>query len=141
MEIKRNKPGWNRKGVKLSVETKLKMSLSQSEWHRTHPHPRKGKRHSTATKLKMSQAQQGDSNANWHGGTSGVIRRLRQTCANQKWRKAVLKRDNHTCQFCATTIKLHAHHIKPVSGYLELIYDVANGLTLCKTCHRRLHYS
>lgn len=53
------------------------------------------------------------------------------------WQKAVFERDNFTCRECKSDKKkLHAHHIKSWEGYLELRYEVSNGLTLCSSCHR-----
>jgi len=56
-----------------------------------------------------------------------------------EWRQKVFERDNYTCQECGATGDLQAHHIKPVSQYPELIYDVDNGITLCKKCHAKKH--
>jgi 5-methylcytosine-specific restriction endonuclease McrA len=53
-------------------------------------------------------------------------------------RKLVYKRDNWTCQKCgARNIKLHAHHIVPVSqgGSNEF----QNLITLCENCHINEH--
>lgn len=53
------------------------------------------------------------------------------------WAKAVKQRDNYTCRKCGCTDKkrLHSHHIKSWSIYVELRYDINNGLTLCIECH------
>lgn len=138
MKIKR-KLGWNRKGVILTDETKLKMSISQRKWHQEHTHPLKDKQHTPETKLRMSQAQQGDRNANWQGGITDIIRSLRRTYATQEWRKSVFKRDGYACKECGATNNLQAHHIKPVHTHPHLIQDLPNGLTLCKPCHKKLH--
>lgn len=46
----------------------------------------------------------------------------------------------HACQECGENSKyLHAHHIKEFAQYPELRFEVANGLTLCRGCHFRLH--
>lgn len=55
----------------------------------------------------------------------------------QKWRQAVLKRDNFTCQHCNSKDDLQTHHIKKWSTHSELRYDLDNGLTLCVFCHRK----
>lgn len=56
------------------------------------------------------------------------------------WHKAVLRRDDYTCQICGERGgRLQAHHIKEWAEYPESRYDVDNGMTLCKGCHRRLH--
>ena len=63
--------------------------------------------------------------------------------ANKKykeWRKAVFERDRYTCQHCFEKGgNLNAHHIKTFKDYIELRYEVSNGLTLCLECHRKVH--
>lgn len=57
------------------------------------------------------------------------------------WRRAVLTRDNHTCQHCGATDRpLNAHHVKPWAEYPELRTVTSNGLALCDVCHFALHY-
>ena len=54
------------------------------------------------------------------------------------WRKAVFARDSYTCQWCEKKGgRLEPHHIKRISEYPELVYDVDNGLTLCQLCHSK----
>ena len=56
------------------------------------------------------------------------------------WRKSVFERDNYTCQICGKKgCELNAHHIKSFSGYPNFRYDVSNGITLCKKCHKEVH--
>lgn len=57
----------------------------------------------------------------------------------KRWKEAVFRRDNFTCQHCGGDGGIQAHHIKPWKDHKELRYDVANGLTLCQTCHSNLH--
>lgn len=50
-------------------------------------------------------------------------------------RKAILERDHHRCVLCGSTENLEADHITPWSkGGADTL---ANGRTLCRTCHRR----
>lgn len=59
------------------------------------------------------------------------------------WRRAVMERDNYTCQRCgyqpANKKTLHAHHIKTFKAFPELKYDVSNTVTLCQPCHWVTH--
>ena len=56
------------------------------------------------------------------------------------WRKAVFERDKYTCQLCMNKGGvLNAHHIKRYSDFPQFRYDVDNGVTLCKRCHRKVH--
>lgn len=70
------------------------------------------------------------------------VKNERYSSAYARWRKAVKKRDNHTCQACGddNPTNLLAHHIKSWAKYPDLRFDVDNGLTLCKDCHHLQHY-
>jgi hypothetical protein len=52
-----------------------------------------------------------------------------------EWRKAVLERDNYTCQMCGSQENLEAHHIEPYMDSPELRHDVSNGVCVCHECH------
>jgi 5-methylcytosine-specific restriction endonuclease McrA len=58
-----------------------------------------------------------------------------------KWRLMVYKRDKFMCQMpnCKCKKKLQAHHIKKWSSASSLRYDVQNGITLCKQCHKEIN--
>ena len=53
-----------------------------------------------------------------------------------EWRKKVLERDDYTCQCCGNRGgNLHVHHKYNFSKYINLRYDIDNGMTLCERCH------
>jgi hypothetical protein len=52
-----------------------------------------------------------------------------------KWRRAVMIRDKRHCRLCLAAKRLEAHHIYPFGAYPARRWDVANGITLCRTCH------
>lgn len=52
------------------------------------------------------------------------------------WRKQVLARDGYKCVACSATTELQADHIKPRRDFPALCYEVDNGRTLCKPCHK-----
>jgi 5-methylcytosine-specific restriction endonuclease McrA len=60
--------------------------------------------------------------------------------AYKTWRKSVFERDNYTCQYpkCKRRGYVQAHHIKRWADYPLLRYDLKNGITLCRRCHRKV---
>lgn len=71
-------------------------------------------------------------------GKSSERKKMKSSMEWKDWRSAVFKRDNYTCQVCGVIgTKLHPHHIKPFSEFIELAFDVENGTTLCEPCHRK----
>lgn len=53
------------------------------------------------------------------------------------WRKLVLIRDGHKCVFCGSADRLEADHILAFCSHPELRYDLNNGRTLCRECHKK----
>lgn len=79
---------------------------------------------------------------------------LRTNAYNREWRTNVFKRDNYTCQRCGERGSyIEAHHIveltKLVKKYniisvvdaikIKEFWDIDNGITLCKSCHKQEH--
>lgn len=57
-----------------------------------------------------------------------------------EWRLKVFKRDNYTCQCCNKIGgELEAHHKIRWVDDVSKRYDLDNGITLCKKCHRKIH--
>ena len=56
-----------------------------------------------------------------------------------KWRKSVLERDKHVCQHCGDTKNLCVHHISYWSDDPVNRVNIDNGITLCKSCHKKEH--
>ena len=57
----------------------------------------------------------------------------------KQFRLEVLKRDKFTCQMCnkrGKRVRLNVHHIMKWSSASTLRYDVDNGITLCRGCHK-----
>lgn len=74
----------------------------------------------------------------WQGGKTKKAKCIRTSAAYREWRTAVFERDGYTCQMCgAKGVYLEAHHIKAQSIYPELRFDIDNGMTLCKECHKK----
>jgi 5-methylcytosine-specific restriction endonuclease McrA len=75
------------------------------------------------------------------------------------WRQTIFIRDNFTCQDCRQKGgELHSHHIKSFNKFLAEVktnlsnyplylaileysplWDLDNGITLCKKCHKKRH--
>ncbi|MFM8735387.1 MAG: HNH endonuclease [Pirellulales bacterium] len=57
--------------------------------------------------------------------------------AHRKWRQAVLTRDAFACVDCGRIDQAnHADHVVPIA-HGGARYDLANGQTLCHSCHSR----
>lgn len=71
----------------------------------------------------------------WRQAPTGT--RHQQTHRHQDWAKAILARDDYTCQDCGQRGgKLHAHHEQSVMQRPDLALELDNGVTLCVPCHR-----
>ena len=74
----------------------------------------------------------------WKGGITPENLRLRSSEEYIIWRNRVFERDNYTCQKCGDSNggNLEAHHKLPFAYFPESRFDVNNGQTLCKKCHK-----
>lgn len=88
--------------------------------------------------MKGRQGPRGPASATWQGGITAIHAQIRNSTEARNWRAAVFKRDDYTCQKCEKRGggELHADHIKPFSVYPDLRFELSNGRTLCKECHR-----
>lgn len=136
------------KGLKRSEETKRKISLSligrkrkplSEERKKEISKQMKGRFVSEYTKKLKSERFKGVNNPQWRGGVTPIHWRIRQSLEYRTWRKSVFERDNYTCVFCheKSSGKLEADHIKRFSLYPELRFNISNGRTLCKDCHKK----
>ena len=101
---------------------------------------------------------------NWRGGITPLTKRIRHLLEYNEWIKSIFERDNYICQECFKQGGyLHSHHIKPFSKILQEFlkeydqfspiedketlvrlaikwqpfWDINNGQTLCKECHKK----
>lgn len=146
-------------GFKHTKETKLKMKLNHPDFKGKN-HPNYGKSLSEETKRKIGEANKlankgnhsspktefkkgivinkGEKNGMWKGGITSINRLIRSSFEYEEWRKSVFERDLYTCQMCGGIGGyLEADHIKPFSLFPDLRFDLDNGRTLCKACHRK----
>ena len=85
-------------------------------------------------------SQTGKNHPNWKGGITPENMRIRHSIEYFAWRQSIFERDNYTCLICKQHGgKLEAHHIDSFSENPKLRFDINNGITLCKKCHKFLH--
>jgi 5-methylcytosine-specific restriction endonuclease McrA len=104
-----------------------KISEALKRYYILHPEARK----------RVSERVKGEKHPNWKGGKTKEYRASKEI---QLWRKAILQRDNFTCQKCGQKGgKLVAHHIFNWVDFPELRFAIDNGITLCEGCHNLFH--
>lgn len=80
----------------------------------------------------------GEKNRSWKGGITSKNQKLRNSREYRQWRSSVFRSDNWTCQDCGIRgVYLNADHIKPWCYFPELRFELSNGRTLCKDCHKK----
>lgn len=81
----------------------------------------------------------GENNPMWKGGVTSINEKIRKSIEYKQWRTSVYVKDNYTCVECGNNRggNLEADHIKQFAFYPELRFDVSNGRTLCKECHKK----
>lgn len=88
------------------------------------------------TRVKISSTLQGITPEEWDGFKESLNSLVRKSEEYQDWRKKVFERDNFKCVKCGINGYVEADHIKPFALYPELRFDITNGQTLCKGCHK-----
>lgn len=150
-------PFW---GKKLSREHRKNLSKNHANFSGK-KHPLFGKHHSEETRRKMSLAKVGkkigNRHWNWHGGTTSLRHRIRESLEYKRWRQVIFERDGFSCIWCGQLRgNIEADHIIPFSKIIEklkfeqgidnlyekamrypLLWDINNGRTLCKKCHQK----
>ena len=83
----------------------------------------------------------GKKNPAWKGGKTSELLVIRTSAQYEEWRNAVFARDNYTCRNCGDMKggNLNAHHIKSFTHFEQLRFELSNGITLCKICHKEEH--
>lgn len=84
----------------------------------------------------------GKLSTHWKGGITEENEKIRHSIEYFSWRNEVYKRDHYTCRICKKHCQkkdIVAHHIKLFADFPELRFSVDNGITLCRSCHRKIH--
>ena len=87
--------------------------------------------------------KRGEKSPNWQGGKSPLRQKIYGRSEWKKLNKKILERDNYQCQLCGVEHKrgnqLVIHHWLPISSFPEFIDKEWNLITLCGTCHKKIH--
>ncbi len=127
-----NNPSW--KGIRTPVDCK---QCGKVFIRRT----RQSKFCSDACRIEyLTKTQKKDKHPSWKGGVTKERRVLESSTEYKEWRRQVFMRDKYQCAVCGKKGKLDAHHIKTFADYPKLRTEVSNGITLCKSCHRQVHF-
>jgi hypothetical protein len=85
----------------------------------------------------------GEKNKRWNPYLDDGIRKNGRSINPEyyQWRLLVFERDGYRCKRCGDNKggNLVAHHIKKFSDYVDLRFDVDNGVTWCNECHVNYH--
>jgi len=153
-EINKGKIPWCKgKHWKLSDEVKKNISIGHKgiePWNKGKYHTEKSKRKmsnahkgiklSEEHKKKISLALKGEKNYLWKGGISIENDKLRHTFEMGLWKRAVLERDNFTCQkYNIRGGRLIVHHIRNFAEVVELRTSIENGIILSEKAHKEFH--
>ena len=139
------------KGKILSSDTKLKMSLSKMKeknwnWKGGKPSCSCGKLLSTYKSEMCDSCRKKFTSINKEKHPRWIDDRAklkkydnRRSSAYSDWRTGVFERDNFKCRIADKNCNgvLQAHHILPWRDFVELRYEINNGITLCVAHHPR----
>jgi 5-methylcytosine-specific restriction endonuclease McrA len=138
------------KGRIFSEETKLKMSESAKK----KIIPDDQRLLMTSVLVNSNKNRKGEKNNLWKGGVTRLSSLIKASIKYKEWRKSIFERDNYTCQNCEVKGKLEVHHIEAFAKIMKtfklifeehtfdnsLLYapfwDINNGVTLCRNCHK-----
>jgi hypothetical protein len=154
----RVKIGLGNKGKRVSEESKEKIRKARAkqiiteETKKKISESTKGKKRSLETRQKMSLAHKKEKSWKWKGGITKLRNQIRQCFKYRLWRSDVFTKDNFTCQKCGKRGgRIEADHwpksfskifdenkIKTLEQAIECeeFWNINNGRTLCKECHR-----
>lgn len=96
---------------------------------------------------RQSAGHQGVTIENWRGYKKSEGRRRQHNLSLTPewiaWRRAIYMRDRHICVMCRKhrsqnrAHKYDPHHIIRKALRPDLMYDIDNGVTLCRPCHKK----
>ena len=129
-------------GIPKSKASNRKRGKSISEYWQAHPEEL----------TERGKKTRGENHYRWNGGSSKLNNSIRTMTENRKWMDATKARDC-SCVRCGSVDKLESHHIIGLAELIELysvtnrkearntpeLWDIDNGITLCRRCHYAEH--
>ena len=91
------------------------------------------------------ESMRGENSPVQKGNDTKTVRTERMLPEYRDQRKAVFARDHYVCQHCGDKngngheVYLEAHHLDNFKDYIDERFDIDNGVTLCRTCHKLFH--
>lgn len=107
---------------------------------------------------KKSGYRSGSKASQWKNGKNALYKNIVRSEKYTEWRNKIYKRDWYTCQLChekCNPKNIIAHHIITIKTIVDnfkienleqalecdKLWDINNGITLCKKCHFLVHHS
>ncbi len=86
--------------------------------------------------------RKGKKNPNWNPHLTQTERENRRKLPEaREWTSQILARDSYTCLICGHSGSgLAAHHIRGYHWDIPGRFNLANGFTMCVSCHRLFHH-
>ena len=165
-DLKRVK-GENAPPVVFTAEVRAKIGAAQRKYDSPHTCQDCGKvikkRNQKRCNVCSLKSRAGESHMWWKGGKTNFY----TTIANKLWRswkRDILARDGYVCTKCGSKQNLHVHHLDRMSDIRDRVltdnpglsvesnkeeladliigaHKNARGVTLCKKCHREIHFA
>ncbi len=114
----------------------------------------KGKATSKKIRIKQSCVKREIDIKDFVGFLRAINKQIRNLNEYKEWRYKIFKRDDFICQMCdKSKCYLEAHHLDRLSNIIKehnidsiydakkcgVLWDINNGITLCKKCHNKIH--
>lgn len=136
---KRGGTSWN-KGKEWSAESREKMRQAKLDNPTNYWLGKERGEMPWFQKEEVIAKRSGENHYKWNEDRNYILERHRiRGCAEWKaWRTAVFTRDNFTCRDCGVSgVNLEPHHIIPLKSGWDKLFDITNGITLCRPCHMK----
>jgi 5-methylcytosine-specific restriction endonuclease McrA len=119
----------------LTLEQREKMSIAhRKRWAN-------GFKGSTGLHWRKTNEQlenkRGIKNPSWKGGITPINHKIRTSLKMEDWKRDCRQRDDFRCFDCDERGgQLQVDHLYPFSLFPRLRFDLDNGQTVCKNCHK-----